>query len=350
MGVRRLRLNRCLVVTAVAVISEETTSLRGGFLFFFLLFFFDRSCRGIAAATASTGSGEFRRILEVFLVLIGLGKAVGIELDGDRQDHLECVDEGVGNGSLGRESGGQRDGGQDSEGLAELGGEDIVGDLQYLGIEEGSVVVDGLERHTVQERADVELLQKSGLGGGDLVSLDDQVGIGNHLNLTTGNLGGDLKGLEKGGLTGITSGGSLFYDDISGGNGSNLGRGGTGVGLQDFLDGTEITVGEDESDVPAALIDELDARGFGVLLDVFLDTLSHHSVLSHQDLGLSTKCLTGVLELLGTNIVDFYNEALGVCVQEVLELGEVRGLALGGKRHVEGVLSFGLKKGKSFGR
>mmetsp|Transcript_21042 Transcript_21042/g.58515 ORF Transcript_21042/g.58515 Transcript_21042/m.58515 type:complete len:352 (+) Transcript_21042:107-1162(+) len=338
----RLKEN-CLVVTAI-VISEETAS-RGG-CFFFLLFLFNNlfggGTSGITTTTAR--SGELGRILEVFLVLVGLVEGVSSELDCDREDHLEGIDNRVGDGSLGRVSSGQRDGGQDGKSLAELCGENIVGDLQDLGVEEGSVVIDGLEDHTVREGADVELLQEGGLRSGDLLSSGDQVGIGNHLNLSTGNLGGNLQGLEKGGLTGITSGRSLGDNDISGGNGSDLGRGRAGVGLQDFLDGTKVTIGEDESNVSTALVDELSGRAIGVLLAEFLDTLSHHGVLSHQDLGLSTEGSARVLKLLGTNIVDFDNEALRVSVQEILELFEVSGLAFGGERHVD--YCSGLKKRK----
>ena len=78
----------------------------------------------------------------------------------------------------------------------------------------------------------------------------------------------------------------------------------------------------------------LDSRGSGVLLNIFLKTLSHHGVFSHQDLGFAAEGLSGVLELLGTDIVDLNDEELAVRGQKVLQSIEVLGLAFGGKRHV----------------
>mmetsp|Transcript_11969 Transcript_11969/g.25291 ORF Transcript_11969/g.25291 Transcript_11969/m.25291 type:complete len:318 (+) Transcript_11969:52-1005(+) len=290
-------IGRCLVITVTAIVSEETSTGGSGFFLFLLFFFHNSGGRGVTATSASTRSGKLGGILEVFLVLVGNVKGVGRALDGEGQDHLEGIDDRVGNGSLGRVSGGERDRGQNAESLAELSGEDVVGDLQDLGVEERTVVVDHLKDHTVGEGTDVELLQESGLRGGDLVSGGDEVGVVDHLDLSAGNLGGDLEGLEKGGLTGITTGGTLGNDDVVGGDGTDLGGSGAGVGLEDLADVAEVSVGEDETDVSAAALDELLDGGLGVFFDVFLQTLSHHGVLSHQDLGLSSQGLTGVLEL-----------------------------------------------------
>jgi len=164
------------------------------------------------------------------------------------------------------------------------------------------------------------------------------VRVVDHLNLSTGNLGGNLQGLEETGLTGIATGGTLGNDNIVGGSGTDLGGGGAGVGLQDFTDLAEIAIGEDKSDVSTAASDELFAWRSGVFLAVLLEDLSHHGVLSHQDFGFSTKGLSGVLELLGTDIVNLNDEELGVGAQHVLEGIEILGFAFGGKRHGEGVV------------
>mmetsp|Transcript_17128 Transcript_17128/g.30806 ORF Transcript_17128/g.30806 Transcript_17128/m.30806 type:complete len:253 (+) Transcript_17128:1880-2638(+) len=238
------------------------------------------------------------------------------------------------NTGLGGESQGQGERCQRLECFAEFGGKNLVGNVEDLGIKEGSVVVDGLEDETVREGFNVELLQEGCLGGSDLFSLGDQVGVVDHLNLTTGNLGSNLQGLEKGSLTGIASGSSLGNDHIAGGDGTDLGGGGTSVGLQNFADFTEVSVGEDKSDIATAAFNELLYRRSGVVFDVLLHTLAHHGVLSHENLGLATEGLTGVLELFGTDIVNFDDKELGIRSQQRGETFEIPSLSISTQRHL----------------
>jgi hypothetical protein len=142
-----------------------------------------------------------------------------------------------------------------------------------------------------------------------------------------------LQGLEKGGLTGITSSGTLGDDNGSRGEGTDTSRGGTSVGFEDLTDRTKVAIGKDETDVSTARIDELIHIGLRVGFDVLTHALAHHGVLSHENLSLSAEGLTGYLELLRANIVDFDNEALRVSSQEFLEPFKVLGLAFSGKRH-----------------
>lgn len=58
-----------------------------------------------------------------------------------------------------------------------------------------------------------------------------------------------LKHLEERSLPGVTTGGAGGHNDVSGSNGSHTGGGGHAVLLNDRTDFTEVTVGEDETDV-----------------------------------------------------------------------------------------------------
>jgi hypothetical protein len=137
----------------------------------------------------------------------------------------------------------------------------------------------------------------------------------------------------------------LGDDDINGSDGTDTSRCRTSVGFQTLTDLSKITVGEDESHISTAAIDKLFDRASRVFLDVFLDTLAHHGVLSHKNFTLSTKSNTGSLDLVGTDVVNFDDEHLGISPQVLLELCEVLGLSFSGKRHLR--LSFqSFKKGK----
>ena len=317
----------CLVVSAI--VSAEHVDGRSLHLLLFglLLLLFRGSITSAATAAAAAGSGELAGVLEILLVGIGLVEGVVVEADGDGDDDLEGVGDGVGDGGLGGVPDGEGEGGQGLEGLSELGGKDVVGDVEDLGIEEGAVVVDGVELETVGEGRDVELLEEGGLGGGHLVSLGDENDVVDDLNLTTGNLGGDLEGLEESGLTGIAASGTLGDNDVAGGHGTDTGGGGTDVLLEDGADLTEVAVGPDEADVAAEDIDQSLLGGTGVLLEELLEDLAHHGVLSHEDLALAAETDTGLLELVRTDVIDLDDEALGVSAKHLLHLVEVLGLA-----------------------
>jgi hypothetical protein len=144
-----------------------------------------------------------------------------------------------------------------------------------------------------------------------------------------------LEGLEKGSLTGITSSGTLGNNYIDGSDSTNTSGSGTDVGLKNLTNLTKVSVGEDESDVSAAAFLKLGNGSVRVFLDVFTDTLSHHGVLSHQDLSLPTKSQTSRLDLHGTNVVDVNNETLVVRGHECLHCLEVSGLTFCGERHLD---------------
>ena len=77
--------------------------------------------------------------------------------------------------------------------------------------------------HLVLEWADVKLIEKSSLGGVNLVaSFDDSDGA-DDFNLSLHNLGLDLLSLEESGLLRVKTGWAGGDNDISGGNRADLG-------------------------------------------------------------------------------------------------------------------------------
>jgi hypothetical protein len=162
----------------------------------------------------SSGSGSSRGVSigvsDAVLELINLGPAV-VGLDGDSQDLLVAVDEVVDNGRKGRVADGQRDGSDGGDGLGEGSKELLLGDVQDIGTEDLTILVDLGDGHTVGEGGDVEQVQQGSLGGTDLATGLNKLEVGDNFNGTTGNLGGDTESLEEGSLTGLHT--SVTYRD-----------------------------------------------------------------------------------------------------------------------------------------
>ena len=143
-------------------------------------------------------------------VLVGVGDAVlelgdllplVVGLNGDRDDLLVGVDNGVHDGGQGGEARGQRDGGNGADGRGES-----LEQLGLLNVQDGSleglaVVVDLVDTHTVGEGRDVQQVEQGSLGGTDLVTGLDELQVGGNFDGTTGNLGGDTESLEERGLS-----------------------------------------------------------------------------------------------------------------------------------------------------
>jgi len=267
--------------------------------------------------------------------LVGLGLLEGKcgELNSDSKARLVGVGDAVGNTGLGRDVEDKTELGQALDSLTELGSKNIISDIQHLSIEKTSVVIDTLQDKTVGEGANAKLLKKSSLRSTNLFSGDDEVGIVGHLNLTLGNLGGDLKGLEEVGLSGVASGGTLGDDDINGSNSSNPGRSRPDI-LVDYLpDVSQVTVGEDETNISTAKTLEAIHFRVRILSDKLTDDLAHHGVLSHEDLSSAAEGLPGVLQLPRSNVVNSDNKGLGVAAHELLHLTEVLFFAFFRERH-----------------
>mmetsp|Transcript_22187 Transcript_22187/g.48126 ORF Transcript_22187/g.48126 Transcript_22187/m.48126 type:complete len:354 (+) Transcript_22187:157-1218(+) len=319
----------CLIITATIIVSKHTTT--NGRSFFFLLFFlnllFFSFSRATSAAATPAGSSEFARISKVFLNCISLVKRVVFKLNGNRQDGLVSIGNAVRNTGLRGVSQSQGNGGKSIESRSELHGKNFIGDIKNLGIKEGSIIVHLLQHQTIGKGLNTKFLKESSLRGSNLITGLNKVGIVHHLNLTSSNFGGDLQSLEKGGLTGITTSGSLWHNNLRRSDGTDTGRSGTGVCLKDFTDFSQIIIGENKSNVATANVGQLAGRRRGILFGEFLDALSHHGVLTHENLGLSTQFASGHLELLTTNIINLNNECLGVVRQKRLQLFEVLSLA-----------------------
>lgn len=254
----------------------------------------DRSSRGVSIGVS-----------DAVLELINLGPAV-VGLDGDSEDLLVAVDELVDNGRDGGVADSQGDGGDGGHGLGEGSKELLLGDVEDIGTEDLTLLVDLGDGHTVGEGRDVQQVQQGSLGGTDLVAGLNELEVGDNFNGTTGNLGGDTESLEEGGLTGLHTSVTTGDPDIIGSDGTGLGGSGDTVGEDLLLDVLEVTVGEDETDV--ALDERLELLELRVLGDEALEGTANHGVLTHQHGSLATEGDTDLVHLLGRDIVNSNNE------------------------------------------
>jgi hypothetical protein len=257
---------------------------------------------------------------------------------------LEGVDDEVGHGrgsgvSHGDGKAGKVAGGS-SEGLEHI----LSGDGEDLGVVELAVVEHVLDVHLELEGVDLELVEKSGLGGGNLLVGLNEGNVGNNLNLGLDNLGGNGKGLEERGLLGVHTGGTGGHNNLLGGDSTDSGGGGSDLGVKDVLDLVEVTVGEDHTDVKAHLVADDTQPGAGLVLlhaglvvlitllrggHELVDAGLHVSVLAHDHLGVNLSQLPSHDgNLLGGNVIDLNEEDLVVLAEGVLELLPSGGLGL----------------------
>jgi len=102
----------------------------------------------------------------------------------------------------------------------------------------------------------------------------------------------------------------------------------------------ELVLEEDESDVSLDVREELSESL--VVLDVLSDGLSDHSVLSHENDGLSSEGMSDLGHLSRSNIVDSNDEDVGVLVEELDKSREISGSSSGSvlcPRHLDSNLS-----------
>jgi len=88
-------------------------------------------------------------------------------------------------------------------------------DGENLGIEDITVVVVSNNGHTIRERLDVHLLEKSNFGVTDLSSLDANKHFLSDFDLTLLNLGGDRKSVEEINLRRVHTGGARRNDNVT---------------------------------------------------------------------------------------------------------------------------------------
>jgi hypothetical protein len=186
---------------------EETEAhvlILGLLLLLFLLLSLGGGSVGAGSSTAGGGAGGG--------VLVGVGNAVlelsnlfplVVGLDGDSEDLLVGVDDGVHDGRQGREVGCQGDASNGGDSRAES-----LEELRLLNVEDGGVegltsIVNLVDSHTVGEGRDVQQVEQGSLGGTDLVTGLNELEVSGNFNGTTRNLGGDTESLEERGLSGL---------------------------------------------------------------------------------------------------------------------------------------------------
>jgi hypothetical protein len=212
---------------------------------------------GSTAGRGGTGSRSRRGVLvrvgNAVLELSNLLPLVG-GLNGNREDLLVGVDNGVHDGGQGGEVDSQRDGGNGSDGAGES-----LQELGLLDVQNGrgkgvAAVVDHVDTHAVCEGRDVQHVEQGSLGGTDLAASLNELEVGGNFDGTTGNLGGDTESLEERGLTRLHTCVTSGDEHIIGSDGTGTGRGGDTVGEDLVTDVLEVTVGEDETDVACLLL------------------------------------------------------------------------------------------------
>jgi len=310
------------------LVEHASESLIGGILS--LLFLLDRSSRGISSWGVAGGGGWTGRSVSIWvgnaiLELINLGPAE-VGGDGDGQDLLVAVHNGVYDRWKGREVGGQRDSSNGRDGAGEGLEQLRLLDIENTGWEGVSVIVDLRDTHTVGEGGDVQHVEKGSLGSSDLGASLDELQIGGNFDGTTGNLSWDTEGLEERGLSWFHTSVSGWDENIIRGYGTSTSRSSDLVGENLVTDGLEVAVGEDESDV--ALDEWKETLVLGGVGNEALDSTTDHGVLSHQDDTLTTEGLSDLVHLLGADIVNANDEDAVVLFKETLELVEVAGLVL----------------------
>jgi hypothetical protein len=164
----------------------------------------------------------------------------------------------------------------------------------------------------------------------DLVVGLDQVNLVDNFNGTLDDLSTNVQGLEERGLTGVHTSGTGRNEHISGGKSTSTGSGGHLVVQDDLTDLVEIVVGEHETHVT---IDELkEILKGGILGSLLLDNLAHQSVLTHEKDGATAESDTGLLHLVGTDVVDLDDEDVLISVKildqadDILLLADLAGI------------------------
>lgn len=133
--------------------------------------------------------------------------------------------------------------------MLESGVDILEGDSAHSLGEHVSVIIGGVDLHTVREWLQVHFLQDNDLGLSDQgADLADGIILGDF-NLSLNNLGGDGQSMEETDLRWIHTGGSGWQDEVDVGDGSGLGSGSNSVGLNNGFQFGNWLVGENEGDL-----------------------------------------------------------------------------------------------------
>lgn len=238
----------CKITTRLVEHASETLISRVLGLLFFLLLLGGLSSWGRLGGGGWAGGSVGVWVGNTVLQLVYLGPAV-LGTNGDGQDLLVAVDNGVHDRWKGWEIGGQGDTGDGGDGAREGLEQLRLLNVENAGWEGVSIIVDLSNAHTVGEWRDVQHVEKGSLGSSDLGSSLDELQVGSDFDGTTGNLGWDTESLEERGLSGFHTSVTSWDVDIERSDGTGTGRSSDLVGENLVTDGLEVGVGEDETNV-----------------------------------------------------------------------------------------------------
>ena len=212
------------------------------------LFSLGRSSLSGSGSRSRTRSSVSIGVSDAVLELLNLRPAI-LGSDGNTENVLVGVDNGVHDSRDGGVVSSQRDTGDGLDGVANSVQELLIGDVENVVVEGLALVVDLRDGHTVGEGRDAHHVKEGGLGGTDLSTSLDELEIGRDFNGTTSNLGGDTESLEERGLTGFHTGVTGGNPDITRSDGTSTGRSSDTVGKDLGTGVLEVGVGEDQTDV-----------------------------------------------------------------------------------------------------
>lgn len=160
--------------------------------------------------------------------------------EGEGSDVLESVADDQRNGGLNGVSSSEGEGSDVLDSLLKLG-DKIAGIKVEDGLgEDGSVIIDLGDLHTVLEGLDVKLLEEGSFGSLDLLSLGADLEVFGDFDLSLDDLGGDVECVEEVDLGGIETSGTSRGGEIDGGDDSDSGFSGHLVGFDldsELMDG-----------------------------------------------------------------------------------------------------------------
>lgn len=210
-------------------------------------------------SSGSTTGGGSRGVFEELELKTSLQSNGGNALD-SVLDHVR-------NGQSVGVSDGQRDGSEVVGSASEFAEEGFGVNVEDIGSEDCTIIVDEQDFHTESKRLDIQLLQDSSFGVTDLLSLFADLEFLDDFDLTLLNLGGDIQSVEERDLRGVKTSGARWDDDFEGSEGTDLSRGGDLVAFDEGLKFMDGGIREDEADFTLAALDQLfDLWDLGVVL------------------------------------------------------------------------------------
>merc|ERR1719436_337068 len=106
--------------------------------------------------------------------------------------------------------------------LEDLRAQNLVGNVEDGDAEDGARVVHVSNDKTVRERHDAQFLQHGSRTRRDLLALEHDLHIIDDIDLSTGNLGGNIQSLEELGLVRTAAGGALGDEHVHGRQSASL--------------------------------------------------------------------------------------------------------------------------------